>query len=75
MHPLAALYRKPAVLPVIERMMSGGRLKMKDIAEMVRTRVVDEEDMLPVDPSLGTLRNLNHPEDYERALGDGRRNV
>ena len=30
-----------------------------------------EHEMRAVDPELGTLRNLNHPEEYERALSDG----
>ena len=29
-----------------------------------------EEEMRTVDPELLTLRNLNHPEEYERALRD-----
>ena len=32
------------------------------------TRVVDETEMRTIDPELHTLRNLNYPEDYERAL-------
>jgi molybdenum cofactor guanylyltransferase len=69
-HPLAAVYRRAAVLPVIERMLNQDHLKLKAIIQLVRTRVVDEREMLPVDPRLGTIRNLNHPEDYERALRD-----
>jgi molybdenum cofactor guanylyltransferase len=69
-HPLSSLYRKAAAFPVIERMLQQEHLKLKAIIELVRTRVVDEREMLPVDPQLGTLRNLNHPEDYKRALRD-----
>jgi molybdopterin-guanine dinucleotide biosynthesis protein A len=69
-HPLAALYRRKAVLPVIERTLSEDRLKLQRIVELVRSRVVREEEMISVDPLLGTLRNLNRPEDYERALRD-----
>jgi molybdenum cofactor guanylyltransferase len=69
-HPLAALYRKAAVLPVIERLLQHEHLKLKAVIELVRTRVVDEREMRPVDPRFGTLRNLNHPADYERALRD-----
>jgi molybdenum cofactor guanylyltransferase len=69
-HPLAALYRKTAVLPVIERMLNEGRLKVQSIVGLVRTRVVIEDDMRAVDPRLWTLRNLNHPADYETALRD-----
>lgn len=71
-HPLAALYRRAVVLPAVERMLSEDRLKMKSIVEDVRSRVVSEEELRPVDPGLGTLRNLNHPEEYVQALRDDR---
>jgi molybdopterin-guanine dinucleotide biosynthesis protein A len=70
LHPLAALYRKRAVLPVIESLLAGGRLRTASLADAAHAQVVDEEDMREVDPGLGTLRNLNEPEDYERALRD-----
>lgn len=69
-HPLAALYRRAAVVPVIERMLGEDQLKVQLIVERVRSRVVTEEELRMVDPKLGTLRNLNHPEDYEKALRD-----
>jgi molybdopterin-guanine dinucleotide biosynthesis protein A len=69
-HPLAALYRKAGVLPAIGRMLDRGHLRLKAVGELVHTRIVDEAEMRPVDPQLGTLRNLNHPEDYEQALRD-----
>jgi molybdopterin-guanine dinucleotide biosynthesis protein A len=67
-HPLAALYRREAVVPVIHRMLNEDRLKLQRIVELVLSRIVRESEMIPVDPLLGTLRNLNHPEDYEQAL-------
>jgi molybdopterin-guanine dinucleotide biosynthesis protein A len=69
-HPLAALYRRASVIPVIERMLGEDRLKVKSVVELVRTRVVFEEDLRTSDPRLGTLRNLNHLEEYEQALRD-----
>ncbi len=69
-HPLAAVYRRESVLPVIQRMLDEDRLKLQRIVEFVRCRVVRKQEMIPVDPLLGTLRNLNHPEEYERALRD-----
>src|SRR5262249_31088505 len=69
-HPLAAVYRRAAVAPVIGRMLGRARPKLPSIVELVRSRVVGEEEMKPVDPRLWTLRNLNRPEDYERALRD-----
>lgn len=67
-HPLAALYRRAPVLTVIGRMLSEDLLKVKSVVERVRGRVVSEEELRPVDPSLGTLRNLNQPPDYRDAL-------
>jgi molybdopterin-guanine dinucleotide biosynthesis protein A len=69
-HPLAALYRPRVVLPAIEDLLSQDRLRPLFLVEAVTTRVVLEHEMRAVDPELGTLRNLNHPEEYERALRD-----
>ena len=69
-HPLAALYRRAAVLPVIDRLLLADRLRPVFLVDAVKTRVVDEGEMRAVDPALDTLRNLNYPEDYERALAD-----
>jgi molybdenum cofactor guanylyltransferase len=69
-HPLAALYRPAAVLPAIESLLLADRLRPIFLVEAVKTRVVDEGEMRAVDPALDTLRNLNYPEDYERALAD-----
>jgi molybdopterin-guanine dinucleotide biosynthesis protein A len=69
-HPLAALYRQSVVLPVIEGLLREDRLRPVFVVEAVKTRVLNEEEMRAVDPELGTLRNLNHPEDYQRALRD-----
>jgi molybdenum cofactor guanylyltransferase len=69
-HPLAALYRKRVVLPAIEALLAQDRLRTLLLVEVVKSRVVREDEMRVVDPELGTLRNLNHPEEYERALRD-----
>jgi molybdopterin-guanine dinucleotide biosynthesis protein A len=69
-HPLAALYRRTAVIPAIVELLSHDRLAAFFLVEAVASRVVLEHELRVVDPQLGTLRNLNHPEDYERALQD-----
>jgi molybdenum cofactor guanylyltransferase len=69
-HPLAALYRRHTVLPAIEGLLSEDRLRLSILVDAVKTRVVDESEMRTVDPELQTLRNLNSPEDYARALAD-----
>jgi molybdopterin-guanine dinucleotide biosynthesis protein A len=67
-HPLAALYRKRAILPAITELLRHDRLSAHFLVEAVKTRVVVEHEMRSVDPELLTLRNLNHPEEYHRAL-------
>ena len=67
-HPLAALYRRAAVLPSIEALLSDDRLRPVFLAESVRARIVRAEELAAVDPGLRTLRNLNTREDYEQAL-------
>jgi len=69
-HPLAALYRRRTVLPAIEGLLREDRLRPFFLVEAVKTRVLDETEFRVVDPELQTLRNLNFPEDYQRALHD-----
>jgi molybdenum cofactor guanylyltransferase len=69
-HPLAALYRHATVLPAIEALLRGDRLRLVFLMEAVRTRVVKAEELRAADPDLWTLRNLNTHEDYLQALGE-----
>jgi molybdenum cofactor guanylyltransferase len=66
-HPLSAVYQ-PRVLPDVEALLDAGRLRMADLFDVVNTRRVRAEEMAAVDPGLATLRNINTPEDYRRAL-------
>ena len=67
-HPLAALYRRSTILPTIDRLLTADRLRPVYLMESCRTRIVTEAEYRAVDPSAGTLRNLNTPEDYRAAL-------
>ena len=69
-HPLAALYRRAAVLPAIEALLREDRLRPFFLIETVRTRVVEAEELRSADPAMRTLRNLNSPEDYRIALAE-----
>lgn len=71
-HPLAALYRRRAALPAIEALLAADRLRPLFLREALATRVVAADELRPADPDLATLRNLNRPDDYERALADRR---
>jgi molybdopterin-guanine dinucleotide biosynthesis protein A len=72
-HPLAALYRKSTVLPAIEALLREDRLRPVFLVDAVATRVVEEAELRSIDPELGTLRNLNYPQDYEHALRQAKR--
>jgi len=67
-HPLSAVYR-PSTLPRIEELLAADRLRPLFLFESVRTRRVTPSEMT-ADPELRTLRNLNTPAEYERALAD-----
>jgi molybdopterin-guanine dinucleotide biosynthesis protein A len=67
-HPLAALYRRVVVLPAIDALLNADRLRPVYLMERVRCRVVTADELRSVDTELKTLRNLNSPEDYQRAL-------
>lgn len=66
-HPLAAVYRV-AVLDHVQKLLADDRLRPFFLFEQVDTREVPVEELRAVDPKLATLENLNHPDDYQRAL-------
>lgn len=66
-HPLAAVYRIE-VAAVAERLLAEGRARPAFLFDAVPTRVVTADELLDVDPTLETLRNLNTPTEYEAAL-------
>jgi molybdopterin-guanine dinucleotide biosynthesis protein A len=68
-HPLSAVYRRDT-LPHVESLLAADRLRPVFLFDAVRTRRVNPEQMMAVDPELRTLRNLNRPEDYRAALVD-----
>jgi molybdenum cofactor guanylyltransferase len=70
-HPLAALYRPRVVLPAIRKLLAEDRLRPIFLVESLASRIVIEAEMRAADQDLGTLRNLNHPDEYERAIRDG----
>ena len=68
-HPLSAVYRRET-LPHIESLLAKDRLRPVFLFDAVRTRRVQPEEMVSVDPELRTLRNLNTREDYLQALSE-----
>jgi len=67
-HPLSAVYCR-TTLPYIEDLLARDRLRPAFLFDAVRTRRVTAAEITS-DPDLRTLRNLNTPEDYQRALAD-----
>lgn len=68
-HPLAAAYRTSLEQP-IRQLIAEDRLRPFFLLERCSANVIDVEHLKSVDPELVSLRNLNHPEDYEQALKD-----
>jgi molybdopterin-guanine dinucleotide biosynthesis protein A len=66
-HPLAAVYR-PQVLRSVQQLLNDNRLRPRFLFDEVDTTEVNVESLREFDPTLSTLMNLNHPEDYEAAL-------
>lgn len=66
-HPLTAAYRV-GVLPIILELLASNTFRMSSLFERCRTRFVLSEQLMPIDPSLRSLWNLNTPDDYDSAL-------
>jgi len=66
-HPLSAVYRR-RTLPHVEALLDADRRRPVFLFDKVRTRRVQPEELISVDPQLSTLRNLNTQEDYREAL-------
>jgi molybdopterin-guanine dinucleotide biosynthesis protein A len=67
-HPLSAVYRR-STLTVVEELLAKDRLRPVFLFDAVRTRRVRPHEVT-ADPDLRTLRNLNTPDDYQRALAE-----
>ncbi len=68
-HPLAAVYRS-SLESAIRTLIAENRLRPFFLIEACRAKIVDVEDLRDADPQLASLRNTNHPEEYDRALKD-----
>jgi molybdopterin-guanine dinucleotide biosynthesis protein A len=74
-HPLAAVYATWLAAEA-EALLAAGRARPFFLLERGETRIVERDELLAdpalraADPELWSLRNLNHPEDYQAALRD-----
>lgn len=67
--PMHAFYSKRCV-PVIERLVKQGRLKIQDVFSDpdVRIRIVAESELTSIDPKLLSFENINTPEDFASVI-------
>jgi molybdopterin-guanine dinucleotide biosynthesis protein A len=68
-HPMAAVYRV-GIINQVNRLLAENRLRPVFLFESVSTRLVESHELIDIDPKMQSLRNLNTPEDYEKALSD-----
>ncbi len=66
-HSLAAVYRID-VLDAVRQLLADNRLRPFFLFDAVPTRVVEANELASVDLAFESLRNLNTPEDYQRAV-------
>ncbi len=64
---VCAVYRTGLVAR-IEELLAVGRASVLSLLERSTVRYLDAQVLRDVDPGLGSFRNLNTPEDYERWL-------
>lgn len=66
LQPLCALYSR-AVRNAIEQDLVSGVRRIKTTLSSLRVRVVEESELLSLDPELNTFFNINTPEDLDKA--------
>lgn len=63
LHPLCGCYRRTC-LPFIRRLLAAGRHRVIDLYPLVRLRLVDRDELTPLDGELRFLININDPGQY-----------
>ncbi|MDD1668120.1 MAG: formate dehydrogenase accessory sulfurtransferase FdhD, partial [Methanomicrobiales archaeon] len=71
--PLHALYAKSA-LPAMDQSLAAGVRRIVDVFDRFPVRIVPASEVACLDPTFGSFRNINTPDDYYR-LRDGERGV
>lgn len=66
-HPLAAVYRIE-VAAIAARLLREDRSGPIDLFKQLSTRIVGADELVEVDATFQSLRNVNTPADYEAAL-------
>jgi molybdopterin-guanine dinucleotide biosynthesis protein A len=66
-HPLAAVYRL-SLLDRVNELLAADRLRPLFLIEESDSREIDVEELRDIDPHLGSLHNMNTPEEYAKVL-------
>src|SRR3712207_6712984 len=69
--PLCALYRARVCLVRVEEMIRARELRPRVLLSRVRARVVEFGELRDLAGSARFFLNVNTPEDYARAVGEG----
>ena len=70
-HPLCAIYRRGAVLPVARSRLDAGDLKLDELLDVLDTRYLDHADLVRIDPGGDALTRVDTPEELDRAGSGG----
>lgn len=68
-HPLASVYRVD-ILPDVLQLLGEKKLRPFYLLEKVKGKIIEEELLRQFDSELFSLKNLNTPEDFEKALSE-----
>ena len=66
-HPLVAVYRV-TTLPLACDMLAAGELRATAFAERCGAKIMSSSELVDVDPNLDSLKNVNDPDTYARAV-------
>jgi molybdopterin-guanine dinucleotide biosynthesis protein A len=66
-HPLCAIYRREALLPLARERLAAGRLELRGPLDAVATSYFGPDELARVDPNGRALTNVNTPEDLAHA--------
>ncbi|MBN9518598.1 NTP transferase domain-containing protein [bacterium] len=67
--PLPGVYAV-GVLDRVDERLAAGLYSLRGLLERVTTRLAHPSELADIDPTLESLRNINTPDDYTRALAD-----
>jgi len=70
--PLHGAYRRTC-LPAMERAIRAGKRRIVSFFPQVRVRYVAPEEVIPIDPDLGSFQNINTLQDWETAQAEWKR--